>query len=102
MGPIISWLQNGQGFSVHNRKKLICDVLPMYFKTKKYASFTRRLRRWGFSCFARGHGSYVYYHPMFLRDKPELTLYMACCSQKVNEPTQRNPAAAFLHVPPVP
>lgn len=95
---VIAWLPNGRGFSVYNRKKLISEVLPRYFKTKKYASFTRRLNRWGFGCFTKGQGTYVFHHPMFLRDHPELSLYMAC-SKKINDSKRSNPGEAFMSAP---
>jgi len=93
---VIAWLPNGRGFSVHNRKKLINEVLPRYFKTKKYASFTRRLNRWGFGCFTKGQGTYVFHHPMFLRDSPELSLYMAC-NKKINNRRRSNHVESFIN-----
>lgn len=93
---VIAWLANGRGFSVYNRKKLISEVLPRYFKTKKYASFTRRLNRWGFGCFTKGQGTYVFHHPMFLRDHPDLSLYMAC-SKKINDQKRTNHVDSFMN-----
>jgi hypothetical protein len=99
---VISWLSNGRGFTVYNRKKLISEVLPQYFKTKKYASFTRRLNRWGFGCYTKGKGSYVFHHPMFLRDQPELSLYMACSKKPTDIRRNSPPKVYFSQSPKMP
>lgn len=103
----ISWLPEGNGFSISNRKKMNEEILPQYFKRSKYSSFTRKLNRWGFTCFTRGIGNCIYHHTVshlilscllcpsytsyhkpnilisisqhFHRDKPELVMKM-CCS----------------------
>jgi len=45
---IITWLPSGNGFIVRRKEELASEVLHKYFKETKYASFTRRLNRWGF------------------------------------------------------
>lgn len=79
----ISWLPDGRAFSICDRKKLSIIVLPKYFKKSKYASFTRRLNRWGFTSFTRGAGTCIYYHKMFQRDNPRLSLQMFCKSDSM-------------------
>jgi len=37
-------------------------VMPMYFKQSKYTSFTRKLKRWGFTRVTTGAEQGAYYH----------------------------------------
>jgi len=74
----ISWLPDGSGFVILNRKKLLSRILPLYSKLSKYTSFTRRLKRWGFVCSSRGPGICFHSHKLFFRDYPELSLRMRC------------------------
>ena len=46
--PIISWLPHGQGFIINNKQSFEQNVLPSFLPNTKYASFTRRLKRWKF------------------------------------------------------
>lgn len=66
---IVSWLSNGKGFAIHNKKKFVESVLPKYFANEvQFTSFTRKLRRWGFrSNRMVGHNKISYSHQMFLR-----------------------------------
>ena len=68
----ICWLYNNRGFIIKNKDKFADDVLPRYFKGSKYSSFTRKLKRWGFSRLpgAAAAGSTVYAHDKFRRDEP--------------------------------
>ena len=46
--PIISWLPHGQGFIINDKQSFEQNVLPSFLPNTKYASFTRRLKRWKF------------------------------------------------------
>ena len=46
--PIISWLPHGRGFIINNKQSFEQNVLPSFLPNTKYASFTRRLKRWKF------------------------------------------------------
>ena len=51
----ITWLPNGKGFLVLDRKLFVQTVLPKYLgKATKYTSFTRKLSRWNFVRVANG------------------------------------------------
>lgn len=68
---IITFLPHGQSFVILERDQLMSDVLPVYFPgttSKVFASFARKLNRWGFKL-ERGGGAY--FHPLFQRDSPE-------------------------------
>lgn len=45
---IITWLPHGKGFIICNKPKFEKEVLPTFLPNTKYASFTRRLKRWRF------------------------------------------------------
>ena len=77
---IIEWREDGRSFVVHDKDRFASEILPVHFKgCSKFASFARRLTRWGFtSSTARdcGDGSCTFSHPKFCRDMPELCLEM--------------------------
>jgi hypothetical protein len=45
---IITWMPSGKSFAIIDPERFVDQVLPVHFKTAKYASFTRKLNRWGF------------------------------------------------------
>lgn len=71
----IAWHPDGNSFVVVSKDRLVKEVLPRYFKEAKFASFTRKLNRWGFrriSSELHGPDAIVYHHRLFKRDYPEL------------------------------
>ena len=72
----IAWLPHGRAFQVHQPKTFAADILPRFFKQSKYMSFTRQLNLWGFKRITRGQDAGAYYHELFLRGRPRLTLRM--------------------------
>ena len=44
----ISWTRDGTAFTVHDKGELVQGLLPNFFPKAKFASFTRKLYRWGF------------------------------------------------------
>jgi len=77
----ISWLPNGHGFIILNRKKFSKEVLPKYFKKTKFVSFTRKLIRWGFQRVTEGPEKGCYYHALFQKNNLELCARMSCDSK---------------------
>jgi hypothetical protein len=73
---VILWMPHGRAFMVRQPKVFITDVLARFFKQSKYMSFTRQLNLWGFKRITRGRDSGAYYHELFLRGRPRLTLRM--------------------------
>ena len=71
----MSWLPEGKAFVIHPLP-FLRYLLPRYFDTTKFESFTRKLNRWGFKRVLPGYGepgmSFAYYHRFFQRDYPEL------------------------------
>lgn len=44
----ISWILDGRAFIIRNKDELVKHLLPLFFRQSKFASFTRKLYRWGF------------------------------------------------------
>jgi len=74
----ICWLPHGRSFLVVNPTKFTHDVQPEYFGACKFASFTRKLYRWGFRQISKGPDAESYFHRLFRRDEPDLCEDMIC------------------------
>lgn len=59
----IVWLPDGLGFAIPSKQAFTDTILPRYFGQSQFASFIRRLKRWGFV--RQGGG---FYHDQFRRD----------------------------------
>lgn len=60
---VVAWLPDGLGFAILSKQAFTDHVLGRYFGRPKFASFTRRLKRWGFVRQGKS-----YYHSEFSRD----------------------------------
>lgn len=69
---VISWLQHGRGFVIHDKNKFASQILPHHFDGAKFTSFTRRLKRWNFERVPRGPEMGAYYNRYFIRGRPDL------------------------------
>lgn len=67
----IHWLPNGNLFTIADKKKFAKEVLPKLNGHAKFTSFTRRLKRWGFTRIASGPQIGAYQNPDFTKDDPE-------------------------------
>ncbi|KAG7359462.1 HSF-type DNA-binding protein [Nitzschia inconspicua] len=65
---IVSWVEEGMAFKVHNKKLFVEKILPIYFDMTQYASFRRQLNMYSFE---RKHTS-TYLNPFFVRGCPDL------------------------------
>lgn len=77
----IMWCPNGRIFTIIDRQKFALTVLPKYFGGKeiKYASFSRKLKRWNFKRVTmKGRGPVSYHHEYFQRDNEALCTQMYC------------------------
>jgi len=70
---ILAWLPDGKGFAIHDKVRFVSRILSRYFENAKFASFTRRLKRWNFKRVPvyPEHAS-TYRHKYFLRGRPDL------------------------------
>lgn len=80
---IVSWVDNGKAFKVHDLNRFVAEIVPKYFKQSKYKSFQRQLYIYEFKRAASsleklGQQQTVgsYRHPNFLRGKKTLCLSM--------------------------
>ena len=64
----VKWLDDMKGFTITDKDIFSRRILPRYFGEAKYASFTRRLKRWGFRRITKVAASGAYYHDAFYRD----------------------------------
>lgn len=64
---IVSWIDQGSGFKVHNMEKFVDEVIPKYFRQSKYKSFQRQLYFYDFHRVSNGPHAGAYKHPKFLK-----------------------------------
>lgn len=78
---IVSWVDDGKAFKVHDLKRFVEEIVPTYFKQSKYKSFQRQLYFYGFirenSAGKQGHTPGSYRHPRFVRGQKTWCLSMA-------------------------
>ena len=72
---IISWINDGKAFKVHNRNLFIEEYMKKMFNQTKFKSFQRQLNLWGFERVQSGPDKGSYFHKMFVRGRRE------CCQQ---------------------
>jgi len=53
-GEIMSWQPHGRAFRVHDKERLVKEVLSLWFRQTRYASFNRQLNLYGFQRFSKG------------------------------------------------
>mmetsp|Transcript_3572 Transcript_3572/g.5687 ORF Transcript_3572/g.5687 Transcript_3572/m.5687 type:complete len:263 (+) Transcript_3572:334-1122(+) len=84
---IVSWIKNGEGFKIHDNKLFASDILPRYFEHIQYKSFIRQINIYGFQRIrssTTGASRGAYFHPLFIRDKPDLSWGMTRTKVKGN------------------
>ncbi|CAJ1970473.1 unnamed protein product [Cylindrotheca closterium] len=101
---IICWLPHGRAWRIQQQDRLESEVLPMFFQHNKYSSFYRQVYGWGFHRILSGPDFNSFYHELFLRDSPDLSLKMKRPSKK--ELTERRHATPdsppnFYLMPPI-
>jgi len=87
--PVITWMPSGKSFSIVDSKTFVSEILPDHFKSAKYASFTRKLHRWGFMRHYRGEEAGAFYHRFFQKDRLDLVEQMTCHKEELASQTAR-------------
>ena len=72
---IISWINDGKAFKVHDRSLFIEEYMKKMFNQTKFKSFQRQLNLWGFERVQSGPDKGSYFHPLFIKGRRE------CCQQ---------------------
>lgn len=76
---VVSWIEDGTSFRVHDKKAFEREIQPTYFNQSKYASFRCQLDLWAFDRIEKyryGGREGFYAHPLFKRDDPQLCYLM--------------------------
>lgn len=69
---IVSWINDGTAFRVHNEEAFVKQILPLYFDQTVYESFRRQLNMYGFTRVTRGPLKGTCFHKNFCRNDPSL------------------------------
>jgi len=72
MDHIVSWINDGTAFRVHNQEAFVKHILPLYFDQTVYESFRRQLNMYGFTRVTRGPLKGTCYHKNFCLHNPSL------------------------------
>jgi hypothetical protein len=73
---VISFYSHGRAFGIHDTEKFVSDIMPRYFKQSRLSSFQRQLNLYGFKRITSGPDAGGYYHELFLKGRPNLSLHM--------------------------
>jgi hypothetical protein len=74
----VAWLPDGKSFVVVHPDAFCDVVLKKTFKECKYASFVRKLHRWGFVRLTSGTGTDCFHHPLFQRHRMDMVSRIIC------------------------
>jgi hypothetical protein len=81
-GDAIWWNSDGDAFCI-DPKEFAEKVIEKHFQGTKFSSFTRKLKRWGFTRIDDGcFGAVLYRHDMFRRGNPDLPTNMRIMKKK--------------------
>lgn len=111
---LISWSPSGNAFMIEDPVLFASLTLPKYFKTSVFSSFQRNMNLYGFVKVRKGPEAGMYYHPDFVRGKPENLHKLTKCktatdrkislgeaalsnASKISHPNMINPNVHPLH-----
>ncbi|POM69054.1 HSF-type DNA-binding protein [Phytophthora palmivora] len=70
---ILRWTPNGRAFEILDMERMMDEVLPKYFKHRKYTSFQRQLNYFSFKKWTKSKAVVcTFSNDCFLRDRPDL------------------------------
>lgn len=76
----VAWLPDGKSFVIVNQELFVREVLNKFFKATKYASFIRKLHRWGYVRLTSGTGTDCFHHPHFTINDPRRAALITCAA----------------------
>jgi len=77
----VAWLPDGKSFVVVDSDLFCKEILGVVFKECKYASFVRKLHRWGFVRLTSGTGTDCFHHPLFQKGRRDLASKIFCAAK---------------------
>jgi len=96
----VAWTHGGSAFVVQDPDAFTKDVVPRFFKATKFASFTRKLYRWGFRQINRGSTNptdpMIFSNESFHRDHKYLMANMRSTTNKKQKLNNVNAPSANL------
>ncbi|GMI09186.1 hypothetical protein TrRE_jg9819 [Triparma retinervis] len=69
---IVDWLPSGDAFQILDLERLESQTLPLHFRHSRFQSLVRQLNFYNFRKVNRERTFWVYKHPLFHRDHPEM------------------------------
>jgi len=84
----VAWLPDGKSFVVVDADLFVTDILSIVFKECKYASFVRKLHRWGFVRLTSGTGTDCFHHPLFQKGRRDLASKITCAGRDKDQPVK--------------
>mmetsp|Transcript_44562 Transcript_44562/g.135816 ORF Transcript_44562/g.135816 Transcript_44562/m.135816 type:complete len:664 (-) Transcript_44562:564-2555(-) len=76
LGHVASFLPHGRAFSIRKPKLFVEKIMRKFFRQTRLTSFQRQLNLYGFKRISQGPDSGGYYHELFLRGRPRLSVNM--------------------------
>ena len=76
LSSVIGFLPHGRAFMIHNPQKFVEEIMPKYFRMSRFSSFQRQLNLYDFERVTDGIDKGAYYHELFLKGRPALSLQM--------------------------
>lgn len=100
---IVSWVDEGKAFKVHDLERFVEEIVPKYFKQSKYKSFQRQLYFYGFTrttvSAKQGQTVGSYRHPNFVRGKKTLCLSMQPKKSKKRRASNKSSSSSTSSAP---
>jgi len=59
-------------FMIKHELRFVAEILLIYFRRSRLAMFQRNLKHYGFIKIMSGPDRGAYFHPLFLKDRPDL------------------------------
>lgn len=68
---MISFSEDGTEVHIHDHHKFVLDLLPRFFRHRKWRSFIRQMNMYNFRKLNRGVKTYIFVNPFFWRGNEE-------------------------------